>query len=41
MTFGAEGTEGARVHELKDVETILDVFQSHGHNEVSLSIDQP
>jgi hypothetical protein len=35
MTFGIEGSEGARVHELKDVETILDIFQSHGHNEVS------
>ncbi|KAG1832668.1 Aldo/keto reductase [Suillus variegatus] len=34
MTFGVEGSEGARVHELKDVETILDIFQSHGHNEV-------
>jgi aflatoxin B1 aldehyde reductase len=34
MTFGIEGSEGARVHELKDVETILDIFQSHGHNEV-------
>ena len=26
---------GARVHEVKDVEAILDVFQAHGHNEVS------
>ncbi|OAX41301.1 Aldo/keto reductase [Rhizopogon vinicolor AM-OR11-026] len=34
MTFGIEGAEGARVHELKDVETILDIFQSHGHNEI-------
>lgn len=37
MTFGVEGSEGARVHELKDVETILDIFQSHGHNEVGLT----
>jgi hypothetical protein len=40
MTFGVEGSEGARVHELKDVEAILDIFQSHGHNEVSPSIDE-
>lgn len=25
---------GARVHDLKDVEAILDVFQAHGHSEV-------
>jgi aflatoxin B1 aldehyde reductase len=40
MTFGVEGSEGARVHELKDVEAILDIFQSHGHNEVNPSIDE-
>lgn len=34
MTFGAEGTEGARVHSVKDVEAILDVFQAHGHYEL-------
>ncbi|KLO16933.1 Aldo/keto reductase [Schizopora paradoxa] len=34
MTFGEVGKEGARVHDLKDVEKILDVFQAHGHNEV-------
>ncbi|KAF4603888.1 hypothetical protein EYR38_004304 [Pleurotus pulmonarius] len=34
MTFGAEGQEGARVHDIKDVEAILDVFQAHGHSEV-------
>ncbi|KAF7440760.1 hypothetical protein PC9H_001108 [Pleurotus ostreatus] len=34
MTFGAEGQEGARVHDIKDVEAILDVFQAHGHTEV-------
>lgn len=36
MTFGEPGKDGARVHDLKDVEAILDVFQAHGHNEVSL-----
>ena len=35
MTFGEEGKEGARVHDLKDVEAILDVFQAHGHKEVN------
>lgn len=34
MTFGEPGKEGARVHDLKDVEEILDVFQAHGHYEV-------
>ncbi|KAI0655683.1 Aldo/keto reductase [Cubamyces menziesii] len=34
MTFGEEGKEGARVHDLKDVEAILDVFQAHGHYEI-------
>lgn len=34
MTFGAPGTDGARVHDIKDVEAILDVFRSHGHTEV-------
>ncbi|KAI0046810.1 Aldo/keto reductase [Auriscalpium vulgare] len=34
MTFGAPGKEGARIHDLKDVESVLDVFQSHGHNEI-------
>lgn len=34
MTFGEPSKDGARVHELKDVEAILDVFQSHGHTEV-------
>lgn len=38
MTFGAEGQEGARVHDIKDVEAILDVFQAHGHTEVSCMI---
>jgi len=34
MTFGAPGKEGARVHDLKDVEAILDAFLSHGHREI-------
>jgi aflatoxin B1 aldehyde reductase len=34
MTFGAEGADGARVHETKDIEAILDVFLKHGHREV-------
>ncbi|KAJ7738479.1 Aldo/keto reductase [Mycena maculata] len=34
MTFGAQGKEGARVHALKDVEAILDVFLRHGHSEI-------
>ncbi|TFY51775.1 hypothetical protein EVG20_g10842 [Dentipellis fragilis] len=34
MTFGAPGKEGARVHDLKDVEAILDAFQQHGHTEI-------
>lgn len=34
MTFGAEGKEQARVHDLKDVAAILDVFQAHGHTEI-------
>lgn len=35
MTFGAVGKEGTRVHDIKDIEAILDVFQAHGHKEVS------
>ncbi|PPQ66845.1 hypothetical protein CVT26_009624 [Gymnopilus dilepis] len=34
MTFGEPGTEGARVHDIKDVEAILDIFRSHGHTEI-------
>lgn len=34
MTFGESGKDGARVHDLKDVVAILDVFQAHGHTEV-------
>ncbi len=34
MTFGESGTLGARVHDIKDVEVILDTFKAHGHIEV-------
>ncbi|EKM52788.1 uncharacterized protein PHACADRAFT_261417 [Phanerochaete carnosa HHB-10118-sp] len=34
MTFGREGTEGARVHTVEEVGKILDVFQAHGHYEL-------
>ncbi|KIJ69452.1 hypothetical protein HYDPIDRAFT_106074 [Hydnomerulius pinastri MD-312] len=34
MTFGEEGTEGVRVHDLEDVAKMLDIFQAHGHEEV-------
>lgn len=34
MTFGEPGREGARVHDIKDVEAILDAFRAHGHTEV-------
>ncbi|KAI5476869.1 Aldo/keto reductase [Pseudohyphozyma bogoriensis] len=34
MTWGKEGTEGARVHTIKECEEMLDVFQKHGHKEV-------
>ena len=34
MTFGKEGAEQSRVHDLKTASAILDVFQKHGHSEV-------
>ncbi|PPQ85274.1 hypothetical protein CVT25_010047 [Psilocybe cyanescens] len=34
MTFGEEGADGARVHDLKDVQAILDTFRAHGHTEI-------
>jgi len=34
MTFGKSGAEQARVHNLSDCRSILEVFQTHGHNEV-------
>ncbi|CAK5278230.1 unnamed protein product [Mycena citricolor] len=33
MTFGAPGTPGTRVTNLKDIEAMIDVFLSHGHRE--------
>jgi aflatoxin B1 aldehyde reductase len=38
MTWGEEGTEGARVYDVKECEKMLDVFQKHGHNEVDTAI---
>jgi aflatoxin B1 aldehyde reductase len=38
MTFGNEGTEGARIHTPEGVGEILDVFQKHSHTEVSPSM---
>ncbi|KAI0092389.1 Aldo/keto reductase [Irpex rosettiformis] len=34
MTFGAPGHEGVRVTDLKEIENILYIFQSHGHSEL-------
>jgi len=34
MTFGEKGQEGARVHDVKEIEAILDIFQAHGHVEI-------
>jgi len=34
MTFGESGKEGARVHDVKDAEAILDAFRAHGHTEI-------
>ncbi|KAF9476585.1 Aldo/keto reductase [Pholiota conissans] len=34
MTFGSPGEDGARVHDIKDVEAILDAFRAHGHTEI-------
>jgi len=31
MTFGDKESESARIHSLKDIGAILDVFQKHGH----------
>lgn len=42
MTFGKEGQEQSRVHDLKDVAAILEAFKQHGHVEVSyLSVYYP
>ncbi|CAK5275984.1 unnamed protein product [Mycena citricolor] len=34
MTFGAPGTLGARLSDIKDIEAIIDEFLSHGHREI-------
>jgi aflatoxin B1 aldehyde reductase len=34
MTFGKEGTGGARIHDKETAKAILDEFQAHGHSEV-------
>ncbi|KAK5691983.1 hypothetical protein LTR97_011154 [Elasticomyces elasticus] len=34
MTFGKEGAEQARVHDLPTASAILDAFQKHGHSEI-------
>ena len=34
IELNTSSTTGARVHDLKDVEAILDIFQAHGHYEV-------
>ncbi|SYW82155.1 uncharacterized protein UHO2_00640 [Ustilago hordei] len=34
ITFGAPGAEQARVHDLSDCRSILDIFASHGHTEL-------
>ena len=34
VELNTSATPGARVHDLKDVEAILDIFQAHGHYEV-------
>ncbi|KAJ7330437.1 Aldo/keto reductase [Mycena albidolilacea] len=41
MTFGAEGADGARVHETKDIEAILDVFLKHGDREIFVTSSTP
>jgi aflatoxin B1 aldehyde reductase len=38
MTFGEEGKEQARVHDLETVKAILDIFQAHGHFEVTVLV---
>ncbi|KDN49601.1 Aldo/keto reductase [Tilletiaria anomala UBC 951] len=34
MTFGEEGNEQARVYDLQECQKILDIFKSHGHDEL-------
>ncbi|KAF5360158.1 hypothetical protein D9758_011363 [Tetrapyrgos nigripes] len=37
MTFGFEGKGGVRVHDLKTLGEIVNVFKAHGHSEVDNS----
>ncbi|KAF8892594.1 NADP-dependent oxidoreductase domain-containing protein [Infundibulicybe gibba] len=37
MSFGERGQYGARVHDLADIEAILDVFKAYGYGEVDTS----
>ena len=39
MTFGYEGTDGARLHTPEAVSEVLDVFQKHGFTEVRHSAE--
>jgi aflatoxin B1 aldehyde reductase len=34
MSFGAPGSEGARVDNVKDLEAVMDLLLKHGHREV-------
>lgn len=38
MTWGREGVEMARVHDLATCEEMLDILQKHGHNEVDTAL---
>ncbi|GAA5850050.1 hypothetical protein JCM8547_000994 [Rhodosporidiobolus lusitaniae] len=38
MTWGKEGANMARVHDISECERMLDVFLSHGHNEVDTAL---
>lgn len=41
MTFGEEGKDMVRVHDLKEAQKILDIFKSHGHNELDTVRKRP
>ncbi|THU90262.1 Aldo/keto reductase [Dendrothele bispora CBS 962.96] len=34
MNFGHEGKQGVRVHDIKEIERMIDVFRAHGHTEI-------
>jgi aflatoxin B1 aldehyde reductase len=34
MTFGEEGKEQSRIHDLQTCQQVLDVFKQHGHTEL-------